>query len=66
MTYIDQYNQKFKAVKKNNQYYLLLITRNIYGETKYKIEVTGKQNVYAYIKNNHLKKYEEIDWLMYE
>lgn len=62
MVWIDEYKQKYKTVQKNGKYYLLLITKNIYGETKYKIEVRGKQNALAYIKNNGLKKYEEEEW----
>ena len=63
MIWIDEYKQKYKTVQKNGKCYLLLITRNIRGETKYKIEVIGKQNVFAYIKNNRLKRYEEEEWI---
>lgn len=64
MTYIDSYNQKYKTVKKNGKYYLLT-EHHEDGKEKhvyYKIEVTGKQNVLTYIKNNGLKKYEEEEW----
>ena len=66
MIFIDEYKQKYKTIKKDDKYYLLLITRDIHGNTKYKIEVTGKQNVYAYIKNNNLKKYIDVENILNE
>ena len=64
MIYIDESGLKYKAVKKDGKYYLLMnYTKadNTPGqkiEVK-KIEVKGKQNVLTYIKNNKLKKYDD-------
>jgi hypothetical protein len=61
MILIDEYRQKFKAVKKDGKYYLLTChTDNFKGEYR-KVEVEGKENIYKYIKNNKLRKYEEIE-----
>lgn len=61
MTFIDKDGMKYKAVKQNNKYYLLTIHSNNKGDSKYhKIEVKGKKNVMKYIKNNKLKRYEEL------
>lgn len=63
MIYIDEYGQRYKAVKKNGEYYLLTLNNDKYRKRKYDIEVKGKQNILMYIKNNKLKKYEELEWL---
>lgn len=56
MILIDKNGAKYRAIKKNNEYYLIIEYRDI--DTK-KIEVKGKQNVLTYIKNNKLKKYDD-------
>lgn len=64
MRWIDEGKLKYKTVKKNGKYYLLTEHHDTDKEKHvyYKIEVTGKQNVLTYIKNNGLKKYEEEEW----
>lgn len=62
MTYIDSYNQKYKTIKKDGQYYLVTVHYDTRTKKYYKVEVKGKQNVLTYIKNNKLRKYEE-EWL---
>lgn len=56
MILIDKNGVKYRAIKKNNEYYLIIEYRDT--DTK-KIEVKGKQNVLTYIKNNKLKKYDD-------
>ena len=63
MTYIDEYNQRFKAIKKDGEYYLLSLHTDNYKHEYHRVEVKGKENVLIYIKNNKLKKYEELEWL---
>ena len=46
---------RYRAVKHNNKYYLLIEYRDI--DTK-KIEVKGKKNVMTYIRENGLVKYD--------
>jgi hypothetical protein len=63
MTFIDSAGLKYKTVKKDGEYYLLSSHLDNWKKEYYKIEVTGKRNVLVYIKNNKLKKYEELEWL---
>ena len=55
MILIDKNGLKYRAVKHNNKYYLLIEYRDI--DTK-KIEVKGKKNVMTYIRENGLVKYD--------
>lgn len=55
MILIDKNGLKYRAVKHNNKYYLLIEYRDI--DTK-KIEVKGKTNVMTYIRENGLVKYD--------
>lgn len=59
MIFIDEFGLKYKAVKKNGEYYLLTIHSDTDKHQYYKVEVKGKQNVLTYIKNNKLQEYEE-------
>ena len=59
MVYIDESGLKYKAVKKDGKYYLLMNYTKADKKKKKKIEVKGKQNVLTYIKNNKLKKYDD-------
>lgn len=54
MILIDKNGAKYRAIKKDNEYYLILEYRDINNK---KIEVKGKDNVLKYIKSNGLKKY---------
>lgn len=59
----DEFNLKYKTLKKDGHYYLVSVQhRQGYknkGDNYYKIEVEGKENVFTYIKNNKLVKIEE-------
>ena len=55
MILIDKNGLKYRAVKHNNKYYLLIEYRDI--DTK-KIEVKVKKNVMTYIRENGLVKYD--------
>ena len=55
MILIDKEGTKYRAVKKDNEYYLIL--EYLDKNTK-KIEVKGKNNVMTYIKKNKLVKYD--------
>ena len=61
----DPYNLKYKTIKQDGKYYLVSVQhRQGYrnkGDTYYKIEVEGKENVFIYIKNNNLKKIGESE-----
>ena len=59
MIYIDESGLKYKAVKKDGKYYLLMNYTKADNTPGQKIEVKGKQNVLIYIKNNKLKKYDD-------
>lgn len=59
MVYIDESGLKYKAVKKDGKYYLLMNYTKADNTPGQKIEVKGKQNVLTYIKNNKLKKYDD-------
>ena len=53
MILIDKNGAKYRAIKKDNEYYLIIEYRDI--DTK-KIEVKGKKNVMTYIRENGLVK----------
>lgn len=60
MTYKDKFGLVYKAVKKNDNYYLLMRKRNyVTNEYFYDIEVKGKHNVLTFMRNNRLVKVEE-------
>ena len=59
MIYIDENGLKYRAIKKDNNYYLLMHYTKSDNTDGEKIEVKGKQNVLIYIKNNKLKKYDD-------
>lgn len=59
MIYIDGNGLKYRAIKKDNNYYLLMHYTKSDNTDGEKIEVKGKQNVLTYIKNNKLKKYDD-------
>ena len=59
MIFIDKNGAKYKAVKKDGNYYLLMNYTKADNTPGQKIEVKGKQNVLTYIKNNKLKKYDD-------
>lgn len=59
MILIDKNGAKYRAIKKDNEYYLLMNYTKADNTPGQKIEVKGKQNVLTYIKNNKLKKYDD-------
>ena len=66
MMLIDDKGLKYRAIKKNGEYYLITEHtkyKNTGNKIKYaRIEVKGKNNVFTYIKNNDLKEYIEEEW----
>ena len=63
---IDDKGMKYRAIKKNGEYYLITEHTkyiNTGNKIKYaRIEVKGKNNVLTHIKNNDLKEYIEEEW----
>ena len=55
MILTDKEGTRYRAIKKDNEYYLIL--EYLDKNTK-KIEVKGKNNVMTYIKKNKLVKYD--------
>jgi len=59
MLFKDKYNLKYKTLKHNNKYYLVSVNRGNKNNICYKVQVSGKENVFKYIRNNKLVKIEE-------
>lgn len=59
MLFKDKYNLKYKALKHDNKYYLVSVSRGNKNNICYKVQVSGKENVFKYIRNNKLVKIEE-------
>lgn len=59
MLFKDPYGLKYKTIKKDDKYYLVSLHIDNKRETTYRWEVTGKQNVLTYIKNNRLERCDE-------
>lgn len=59
MLFKDPYGLKYKTIKKDGEFYLVSAHLDNNRKTTYKWEVTGKQNVLTYIKNNKLERCEE-------
>jgi len=55
----DKYNLKYKTLKHNNKYYLVSVNRGNDHNTYYKVQVSGKENVFKYIRNNNLTVIKE-------
>lgn len=55
----DPYGLKYKTIKKDDKYYLVSVHIDNKRKTTYRWEVTGKQNVLTYIKNNRLERCDE-------
>lgn len=55
----DPYGLKYKTIKKDDKYYLVSLHIDNKRKTTYRWEVTGKQNVLTYIKNNRLERCDE-------
>lgn len=55
MRFKDRYGMKYRAIKKNNNYYLISEHYDTCVKSKYvRIEVKGKDNVFTFIRNNRL------------
>lgn len=61
MLFKDKYNLKYKTIKHNNKYYLLSVNGGNKNNTYYKVQVSGKENVFKYIRNNGLIAIKEED-----
>lgn len=59
MLFKDKYNLKYKTLKHNNKYYLVSVNRGNDHNTYYKVQVSGKENVFKYIRNNNLTVIKE-------
>lgn len=55
MILTDKEGTRYRAIKKDNEYYLIL---EYLDKDIKKIEVKGKNNVMTYIKENKLVKYD--------
>lgn len=55
----DPYGLKYKTIKKDGEFYLVSVHLDNKRKTTYRWEVTGKQNVLTYIKNNRLERRDE-------
>ena len=59
MTLIDLNGLKYKTIRKNDNYYLVIEKYDCMRKSKhYEVVVKGKKNVFTYIRNNGLVKYE--------
>ena len=61
MLFKDKYNLKYKALKHNNKYYLVSVSKGNKNNICYKVQVSGKENVFKYIRNNGLIAIKEED-----
>lgn len=61
MKYVDKYNILYKAVKKNDKYYLLRYFKKSNNEYGRIVEVKGKENIAKFIKNNGLKRCDDSE-----
>ena len=59
MIFKDEYGLKYKTVKKDGKFYLLSGHLGDKNKTTWRWEVTGKQNVLTYIKNNKLVRCDD-------
>lgn len=59
MLFKDKYNLKYKTLKHNNKYYLVSVNRGNDHNTYCKVQVSGKENVFKYIRNNNLTVVKE-------
>lgn len=59
MLFKDKYNLKYKTLKHDNKYYLVSVNRGNDHNTYYKVQVSGKENVFKYIRNNNLTVIKE-------
>lgn len=67
MRWIDEYNIKYRTVKKNNEFYLIRDNFDKYkGKKTAIIIVKGLKNVKTYIKNNKLKRVKKMFEFLYE
>ena len=61
MLFKDKFNLKYKTLKHDNKYYLVSVNRGNDHNTYYKVQVSGKENVFKYIRNNGLIAIKEED-----
>lgn len=67
MRWIDEYNIKYRTVKKNDEFYLIRDNFDKYkGKKTAIIIVKGLKNVKTYIKNNKLKRVKKTFDFLYE
>ena len=59
MLFKDKYNLKYKTLKHDNKYYLVSVNRGNKNNVCYKVQVSGKENVFKYIRNNNLTVIKE-------
>lgn len=59
MLFKDPYGLKYKTIKKDGKFYLVSAHLDNKRKITYRWEVTGKQNVLTYIKNNKLERCDE-------
>lgn len=54
MLFKDKFNLKYKTLKHDNKYYLVSVHQGNNHKVCYKVQVSGKENVFKYIRNNNL------------
>ena len=63
MTLIDNYGLKYKVIKRDNEFYLYeRVFNTLSKKNKYILILTGLKNVNTFIKNNNLRKIQNLTY----